>query len=142
MKVALFLALPVLAGCAKWTQTQMALVDQARKGITLVAQNDADRDRAIEQLSKLKRQRLDQAFDEDVRLRATQESLDPDWVIEARKAYASAIDVYAKTQATAERASEVRKENLAAIDVALARLQWLQSVQLKLDPLPQQEVHK
>ena len=61
---------------------------------------------------------------------------------EEQTAYASAIDAYAKTQAATERASEVRKENLAAIDVALARLQWLQSVQLKLDLLPQQEVHK
>jgi len=58
---------------------------------------------AIEQLSQLKRQRLDQAFDEDVRLCATQETLDPDWVIEARKAYASAIDAYAKTQAAVGR---------------------------------------
>ena len=139
---ALLVALPASAGCAKWTQTQIALVDQARKGVSFVAQNDTDRDHATAQLAILRRQRLDQAFDEDVRLRATQESLDADWVIDARKAYATALDVYAKTQAADERAASVRRQNLDAIDAALARLQWLQSVQLKLDPLPQQEVHK
>ena len=64
-----------------------------------------------------------QAFDEDVRLRATQESLDSDWVIDARKAYAAAIDAYAKTQAADERAAVERQRNLQAIDAALTRLQ-------------------
>jgi hypothetical protein len=135
---ALLLVLPAaMSGCAKWTQTQIALVDQARKGVSLVAQDDAERDGAIEQLAQLRRQRLDQAFDEDVRLRATQESLDPDWVIEARRGYAAALDTFAKTQAAGERAAEVRRRNLAAVDAALARLQTLQSLQLKLDLLPQ-----
>jgi hypothetical protein len=143
MKYVILLALPAFAGCAQWTQTQIALVDQARKGVSLVAQNDADRDRAAQQLSQIRRQRLDDAFDGDVRLRATQESLDPDWVIEARKVYATALESYAKAQAAAERTAEVRKQNLAAIDAALARLQWLQSVQLKLDNLlPQPEVQR
>jgi len=139
--LAFLLALPASAGCAKWTQTQMALVDQARKGVSLVARNDAERDHAIAQLAQLRRQRLDQAFDEDVRLRATQESLDADWVIDARKAYATALDVYAKTQAADERAASVRRQNLDAIDAALARLSWLQSIQLRLELLPD-EVRK
>ena len=136
MRFLLLLSLPAFVGCARWTQAQIALVDQARKGVLLVAQNDADRDRAIEQLAQLRRQRLDQAFDEDVRLRATQETLDADWVIEGRKAYAAAIDAYAKTQAAAERASAERRRNLASIDAALERLRWLQSVQIKLNLLP------
>jgi hypothetical protein len=145
MRFGLLLVLPALsalAGCAKWTQTQMALVDQARRGVSLVGTNDEERDSAIVQLAQLRRQRLDQAFDEDVRLRATQESLDPDWVIDARKAYSAALDAFAKSQAAADRAAEVRKRNLAAIDAALARLQTLQSLQLKLDLLPQDEVQK
>jgi hypothetical protein len=142
MKLVFLLSLPLFAGCARWTQTQIALVDQARKGVSLVARNDADRDRAVAQLGQLRRERLDNAFDADVRLRATQESLDADWVIEARKAYATAIDAYAKAQSANERAAEGRKRNLAAIDAALQRLRWLQSVQLKLNLLPDDEVQK
>ena len=137
----LLLALPALAGCAKFTETQMALVDQARRGVAFVAQGDDAHERAFAQLAELRRQRLDRAFDEDVRLRATQESLDPDWVIDARKAYAAAIDAYAKTQAADERAAVERQRNLQAIDAALTRLQWLQSLQLKLSLLPD-EVRK
>ena len=141
MKTFLYLALLVSAsgatgGCATFTRAQMDLVTQARRGVTYVAQNDQDRDRAIAELAKIRRDRLDQAFDEDVKLRATQESLDPEWVIEARKAYASALDAYGKTQAAAERASADRKRNLAAVDAALERLAWMQSIQLKLNLLP------
>jgi hypothetical protein len=128
-------------GCTPYTRAQIDLVDQARRGIARVAQNDQDRDRAIEELAKLRRQRLDEAFDEDVRTRATQETLDPDWVIDARKAYEAGLDAFAKTQATAARASDVRRQNLAAIDAALDRLRWMQSIQLKLEILPQ-EVQK
>src|SRR5216110_1225058 len=112
----LLLILASAGGCATFTHAQIDLVTQARRGVSYVAQNDLDRDRAIAELAKLRRDRLDQAFDEDVRLRSTQESLDADWVIEARKAYASALDAYAKTQAASENASAERKRNLAATD--------------------------
>jgi hypothetical protein len=126
------------SGCAPYTRAQINLLDQARRGVALVAQNDQERDRAIEDLTKLRRQRLDDAFDEDVRTQATQETLDPDWVIEARKAYASGLDAYAKAQASNERATEIRRQNLAAIDAALDRLRWMQSIQLKFEAIPQE----
>ena len=126
------------AGCAPYTRAQIDLVDQARHGIALVAQNDADRDRAIDDLAKLRRQKLDDAFDEDARTRAAQQPLDVDWVIEARKAYAAGLDAFARTQAASQRASEIRKQNLAAIDAALDRLRWMQSVELKLESIPQE----
>jgi len=122
------------SGCATFTRAEMDLVTQSRRGIALIAQHDDDRDRAVAELARLRREKLDDAFDADVRDRATQESLDPDWVIEARRAYAVAIDAYAKAQATSERAAQVRKQNLTAISAALDRLQWMQSVRLKLDP--------
>jgi hypothetical protein len=136
----LSLALLAAAGCASYTRAQIDLVDQARRGIALVSQNDPDRDRAVEELAKLRRQRLDEAFDEDVRTRSTQEALSADWVIEARKAYAIGLDAFARTQAAADRASEVRKQNLAAIDAALDRLRWMHSIELKLQTLPPNEV--
>ena len=126
------------SGCATYTRAEMDLVTQTRRGIALVAQHDDDRDRAVSELARLRREKLDDAFDADVRDRADQESLDPDWVIEARRAYAVAIDAYTKAQATSERSAQVRKQNLTAINAALDRLQWMQSLRLKLDPFSQE----
>jgi len=122
------------SGCTTFTRAEMDLVTQAHRGIELVAQDDMQRDHAVAELARLRRAKLDEAFDADVQDRATQETLDPDWVIEARRAYAVAIDAYAKAQASSERAAQVRKQNLAAINAALDRLQWMQSVRLKFDP--------
>ena len=121
------------AGCAPFTQAQIDLVTQARRGVAMVGQHDAACDRSIDELASLRRQRLDDAFDQDVRERAMNEPLDPQWVIEARRAYTVALDAYAKAQATDERVAAERRRTLAAIDAALERLQWLQSIQLKLD---------
>ena len=134
MRLILLLALLSLTGCAPFTRAEIELVTQARRGIEFVAQHDEQRDRAVEELARLRREKLDQAFDDDVRDRAVQETLDPEWVIEARCAYAVALDAFAKAQAANERAAQVRKQNLAAINAALDRLQWMQSVRLKLDP--------
>jgi hypothetical protein len=134
MKSLLVVALLALSGCATFTRAEMELVTQARRGIELVAQHDEQRDAAVAELARVRREKLDNAFDEDLRDRATQDALDPEWVIEARQAYAVAIDAYAKAQAAGERAAAVRKQNLAAVNAALERLQWMQSVRLKLDP--------
>lgn len=140
MKKFLFLAPLAVAclfagssGCAPFTQAQIDLVTQARRGVAIVAQHDAARDRSIAELASLRRQRLDDAFDQDVRERAMNDLLDPEWVIEARRAYAVALDAYAKGQAADVRVAAERRRTLAAIDAALQRLQWLQSIQLKLD---------
>ena len=144
MKHVFLLALLGFSGCAPFTRAEMDLVAQARRGVDLVAQHDDQRDRAVADLARLRREKLDEAFDADVRERATQETLDPDWVIEARRAYAVALDAYAKAQAANERSAQVRRQNLAAINASLDRLHWMQSVRLKLDPFndetePQEE---
>lgn len=138
MKRLLLLVIPALAGCADFTRAQLGLVEQTRRGIAMVSQDNTDRDRLSAELAKVRRQRLDEAFDEDVRLRASQESLDPDWVIDARKAYAVALDAYAKRQAADEQASVARTETLSAMDAALDRLQWMLSVQLNFHALPEE----
>jgi hypothetical protein len=132
--VVLALAITAASGCTTFTRAEMDLATQARRGIELVSEHDDQRDRAVAELARMRRERLDEAFDADVRDRAMGETLDPEWVIEARRAYAVAIDAYAKAQASAERTAQVRKQNLAAINAALDRLQWIQSVRLKLDP--------
>ena len=129
----IILALPAVAGCAPFTQAQIDLVNQARHGIAMVAEHDAARDRSIDELASLRRQRLDEAFDQDVRERARNDPLDAEWVIEARRAYAVALDAYGKAQASDSRVAAERRRTLAAIDAALGRVQWLQSIQLKLD---------
>ena len=133
-RVALALASAFLCGCATYTRAEIDLVTQARRGVELVARQDDQRDRAMGELTRLRREKLDEAFDADVRERAAHETLDPDWVIEARRAYAVGIDAYAKAQAANERAALVRRQNLAAINAALDRLNWMQSVRLRLDP--------
>ena len=80
------------------------------------------------------RSAVDEAFDADVREREKDSSIDGDWVIDARRAYSVALDAYAKSQAADDAASAARKRNLAAIDAALERLEYLQSVQLRLTP--------
>ena len=132
MKRLLLLVLPAFAGCAAFNDAQLNLTTQARHGIALVAKSDQQRDAAVIELARLRRQRLDDAFDQDVRER---ETLDPEWIIDARKAYASALDAYAKVQAADEANAAQRRRNLESIDAALARLQWLQSIQSKFNLL-------
>jgi hypothetical protein len=134
LPVVLALASGFASGCAPFTRAEIDLVTQARRGVERVAVQDDQRDRAVAELARLRREKLDEAFDADVRQRAAHETLDPDWVVEARRAYAVGIDAYAKAQAASERAAVVRKQNLASINAALDRLQWMQSVRLKLDP--------
>ena len=81
-----------------------------------------------------RRQRLDEAFDQDVRERALRdEPIDAEWVIEARRAYGAALAVYAHAQAMDEHSALERRRTLAAIEAALERVRWLQSIQLRLD---------
>ena len=115
----------LIPGCQQFTQTQLDLVTQARRGIASVAiRHDESAD-----VAHLRRQQLDGAFDADVR---AQQALSADWIIEARKAYAAAIDAYAKQQAAATAAREQDKRNLAAADAALAKLQSLLEMQRQI----------
>ena len=123
-------AAPLLSlGCGPYTRVQMDLVTQARRGVALAAEHRAAQSAAAEQLAKFRRQRLDEAFDADVIDRGME--LSPEWVIEHRKAYAAALDAYARERAAAAEFEEVSLRNLRDTDAALARLQWLQATQLK-----------
>lgn len=117
-------------GCTNYTQVQMDLVTQARRGIAVTAQSQQNHSLASAELARMRRQRLDDAFDADVVDRGA--DLDADWVIEARKAYAAVLDAYAKERAATTQAEAAARRNLRDIDEALARVQSLQSAQLKL----------
>ena len=59
----------LLPGCAQYTQSQLDLLTQARKGLSLAQQSQAAMTRLADQLYKSQRQSLDDAFDADVRER-------------------------------------------------------------------------
>lgn len=113
-------------GCA-YIEAQSQLTQQVRKGIALVATAQAEHGALIDKLDKLQRQKMDDAFDADVR---QQQTLSPDWVIEHRRAYAAALDVLARWRSAASAANQSAAANLKSIDAALQRLQWLQSVEM------------
>jgi hypothetical protein len=128
-RVAILLELMfVVCGCAPYTQVQMRLVEQARKGVALCGESAAGREPMVQWLHELQRARLDEAFDADV---AERPALTAEWVREHRKAYAVAIETLSLQKQRLNEAAAVERRNLKAIDAALARLEWLQSIQLK-----------
>ena len=118
----------VTCGCGPYTQVQMRLVDEARKGVAICGRSEADHEALIQRLHELQRARLDEAFDADV---ADQPAPTKEWIREHRKAYAAAIEALAAQKQRLAEATEIEQRNLKAIDAALVRLEWLQSIQLK-----------
>lgn len=121
--------LMLFPGCAPYVQVQSDLVTQARRGVALAMQLEASRLETLQALHELRRRQLDEAFDADVLSRA---ALDPQWVIDARKAYAIGLDLQHQQHHAALRNAEAARINLQAIDQALERLAWLQELQLDL----------
>ncbi|MEM6314342.1 MAG: hypothetical protein AAF743_09660 [Planctomycetota bacterium] len=128
------LTLVCLAGCTTWTDAQLGLVEQARRGTTLLAESN---DRlAAERLATLRSERraLDTAFDADVRTA----ELTPDWVIALRKAYAVGLDALHQRELAQARAAHTDRRNADATLAALDRLAWLLHLQrraARLQPL-------
>jgi hypothetical protein len=118
----------MVAGCGAYTQVQMNLVEQARKGVALSQSSAGEHEKVIARLHELERRRLDEAFDGDVR---DQKTLWADWIIEHRKAYAIAIEAMAREKQDLLSAMESEKSNLQAVDAALAKLEWLESIQMQ-----------
>src|SRR4051794_37051840 len=116
----------VAAGCRAYTGAEVALVDQARKGVAMAAEREAAHRELVERLNGEQRQRLDAAFDADVH---GEGAITADWVIEARRAYGAAVDAIEKQHAGAVAAGDVATANLVAADAALERLRWMLSVQ-------------
>ncbi len=136
-----FFTAPLLlfaVGCAPYVAAQSGLVMQARRGIELARSNSAGHSAAVDELAKLKRQRLDEAFDADVRDRGL--DLSAEWVIEHRAAYAAALEAHAQQRFGQARSDETARRNLDAVDAALQRLHWLNSMQAKwTQPIQKEE---
>jgi hypothetical protein len=118
-------ALPI-TGCTAYTNAQIHLTEQARKGVALWTAREQARDDTVRQSYAARRKALDDAFDADVRGQAT---LDPTWVIESRRAYAVALSQLDQSEFTELANNESARRDAAATDDALARLAWLLQIQ-------------
>lgn len=116
------------AGCTPLTTAQMNLVTQARHGIELLSQSARVQQQLSDELVQLRRQRLDEAFDADVR---DQTELTADWVIEHRQAYALGMRSLQSAEASMQRTQASLVDNLAATDRALNQMQQLLEIEMR-----------
>jgi hypothetical protein len=119
-----------VSGCTAYTQTEIDLTGQARRGLTLIRAAQADHVAVVGRLNTSQRQRLDDAFDDDVRETA---DLSPDWVIDHRKAYGTGIDALQLQKSASVQAAETASRNVDAIEAALTQLERLQRSRIKLE---------
>lgn len=124
-KQAIWLML-LAGGCGPYTRAELDLVDQARHGVKLAADAQEIQARQNEATATERRARLDEAFDADVRER---KSLDVDWVIAQRRAYAAAMDALARQSSSAVQLQQTARKNLTETDALLERLGWMLKVQ-------------
>lgn len=115
-------ALLLFTGCQVYVQPQVELIEHSRKGMTMISQSlDAQR-KSIEEFQRHQRRAIDDAFDTDVR---AQSSLDADWVIDHRTAYATAIDALNDSRHQQQLSNQQDQRTLAAVELALKKLEWL-----------------
>jgi hypothetical protein len=127
MRLILFIlfTLPI-TGCTAYTTAQLHLTDQARKGVAIWTARESARDDTVRQTYAARRKALDAAFDADVRAQST---LDPTWVIESRRAYATALTLLDQSESAELSNNESARRDAAATDDALAGLAWLLQIQ-------------
>ena len=135
MKFLIAFCVVIAPGCAEYTGVQMKLVEQARKGVAITQASLAEKSRLISEYQKQQRMRLDEAFDADARERA---DLTSEWVIEHRRAYSAALEAYFVQQQATRDGQLADEKNLEAIDEALGRVLWLQSIELRFANLPKE----
>ena len=115
-----------LTGCSPVIDAQLRLIDVSRQGVAKVRSSIDDRQAARAAAETNLRRQLDAAFDRDV---DDQTNLTRAWVIEARSAYAAALDAMVRQQQAGRQSAEADKVNLAAVDAALAQLDALSRAQ-------------
>ena len=124
------IAVAFSAGCASYTQSKIDLAAQAQKAVTTVRSDiDSQRTRTLAAGDALRAQ-LDAAFDEDVASRG--ETLEPEWVIAHRKAYALALDAFEADRRAADAEGQATLRTLDSINAALGQLQQMHAAELKL----------
>ena len=127
----MLVALLLLGGCAQWAAVQTDLIDQASRGIDLTKRSMEGKGALIEKEYRDRRRRLDRAFDADV---AGRQQLTDDWVIDARRAYAAALDALNDGRDIELANDAIDRRNLQAVREALENLRRLQLIQSKWLP--------
>lgn len=117
-----------LVGCSPYFQAQIDLTEQSRKGVSMISQSLEKQQQLIQRFEQAQRQRIDNAFDADVH---EQQQLSAAWVIDHRRAYAAAIDLLNESNHRNELSHQNDQRTLAAIDLALQKLEWLSSIPMQ-----------
>ena len=120
----------LLTGCTPYTKAEIALAEQARKGLAILRAAHADHAALAGRVTELQRRQLDEAFDADVR---EARELSVDWILEHRKAYSAGLEALATQRAASTSAAGAAARNVEATEAALAELQRLQNARLRLE---------
>ena len=130
MRYALVLSLLLASGCASYTRAKIDLTAQIRRGIESTRAATTSRQAVLEQFAEAQSARLDDAFDADVRQRA---SLSADWVIAHRKAYIAVRSAMDGQKHSLRIGQATIESNLDAIDRALDELQQMHAIEDKFN---------
>src|SRR5205085_2272906 len=98
---------------------QIDLLQQVRRGVGQTQQSLQQKSGLIAGYHEARRKQLDEAFDADVH---EYQAIDPEWIIEHRKAYAAAIDLLNAAKSQSDQVADADRRNLAAIDQAIQRV--------------------
>ena len=131
MKRSLVLACLLAGGCARYAQIKLDLNQHALRSIEQLEFATDERQSLVENLIQQQRARLDAAFDADV---LQNDTLSPQWVMDARKAYAMGIDAIHAQRAAALRAHDAMLQHLAAARLAIQQNSTLLRIEQQLDP--------
>ena len=129
MRAMLAAMMLLVGGCGTFTEAQMQLTEQARRGVTLCRQAMEEREQLVQRLNTIERERMDEAFDGDV---LDQPELSAEWVIEHRKAYSAALAALERRRSSSIEATTMARRNFDATEAALQRLTTLQAAQLRM----------
>lgn len=108
-----------VGGCGSYAGVQVRLAEAAREGLARVEAARQQDSAAVRAGLAERQQRLDAAFDADVRARG---ELSPEWVIDARRAYAVGLGTLLTARQAARDADASARDNARAADEALAVL--------------------
>lgn len=123
--------LGLASGCGGYTQSKIDLTTQAQRGLVRVREALVARAADVDESSRLLRQRLDAAFDQDVVARPDG-TITPDWVITHRKAYAAAIEMAQAQHGRARAADAAMLGTIDAVALALSQLQQMHASEMRL----------
>lgn len=120
--VSCIIAMFASVGCQPVADAQRALLAQVERGVSLLGESIDERQRLYDMDQARRRERLDEAFDADVRQQASWSVED---VIEARRAYAAGIDAIHEAAMRTREALAADRANLRSTRLAIDRLRAL-----------------